>query len=282
LQNTKNNENTVHGVFHVTKKTIYIHMKKVLSLISLTVLFSSLSFAQTATNFNCNDCASINHDLFSELDAGKIIVLTWVMPCSACIAPSLTASTTVQGYASSNPGVVKFYLADDYANTICSSLTGWATTNGLVTNAVFSDASIDMLDYGTAGMPKTVVLGGTSHTVYYNQNGSNVMADLQTAINSALTAGISEVNKNSVLGLKVFPNPVKNTGTLYYTLTASENVSMEIIDHLGQQVSSVSIGKQAAGKHEYQFNMETLSNGVYFIRLTTGEVIETIKLTVTH
>jgi hypothetical protein len=259
-------------------------MKKILFFISLAVFVSKFCFAQTnATNFNCNDCASNNHDLFSELDAGKVIVLTWVMPCSACIAPSLTASTTVQGYATSNPGVVKFYLADDYANTICTSLTGWATTNGLVTDAVFSNALIDMLDYGTAGMPKTVVLGGLSHTIYYNQNGSNVMADLQTAINNAISAnGIMELSKNQVLGLNVFPNPAKNTSTLYYTLPASEEVTMEVINPLGQKINTFSIGKQSAGKQEYQFNLESLSNGVYYIRLITGEAIEAIKLTVTH
>jgi hypothetical protein len=205
------------------------------------------------------------------------------MPCSACIAPSMTASTTVQSYAISNPGVVKFYLVDDYANTTCSSLTGWATTNSLITDAVFSNSAINMLDYGSAAMPKTIVLGGTSHTVYYNQIGSNVMADMQTAINTAIAAnGIFEVSKNPVLGLSVFPNPVKNSGTLYYTLPAATDVSMDIINQLGQKVNAVSIGKQSAGKHEYQFNMETLSNGVYFIRLTTGEAIEAIKLTVTH
>jgi hypothetical protein len=258
-------------------------MKKVLTLISLTVLLCSTGFAQTATNFNCNDCAGSNHDLFTELDAGKIIVLTWVMPCSACIAPSMTASTTVQSYAISNPGIVKFYLADDYANTTCPSLTGWATTNSLVTDAVFSDASIDMLDYGTAGMPKTVVLGGLSHTVYYNQNGSNVMADMQTAINNAIAAnGISEVSNNTMLDFKVFPNPAKNISTLYYTLSASVDVTVDIMNQLGQKVNTVSIGKQFAGKHEYQFTIEAFSDGVYYIRLTAGEAIETVKLTVTH
>jgi hypothetical protein len=54
------------------------------------------------------------------------------------------------------------------------------------------------------------------------------------------------------------------------------------MNQLGQKVNSVSIGKQSAGKHEYQINPESLSNGVYFIRLTAGEAIETVKLTVSH
>jgi len=259
-------------------------MIKKLFLFPIVLLFAANCIAQTnATNFNCNDCSGGNHDLFSELDAGKVIVLTWVMPCSACIAPSLTASTTVQSYTISNPGIVKFYLADDYANTTCPSLTGWASTNGIVTDAVFSNASINMLDYGTAGMPKTVVLGGSSHTVYYNQNGANVMANLQTAINNALQANsVIEESKNPVLGLSVFPNPINNSGTLNYTLSALEDVSIDLIDQLGQKVNSISVGKQVAGKHEYQFHFESFASGVYFIRLNTTEATQTIIFTISH
>ena len=73
----------------------------------VTTIFS---ISQTATNFNTADCSSVSHDLFSELDAGKIIVITWVMPCGSCIAPAATASTVVSGYSDPN---VLFYLCDD-------------------------------------------------------------------------------------------------------------------------------------------------------------------------
>ncbi|HEY4800620.1 MAG TPA: hypothetical protein VII99_16190, partial [Bacteroidia bacterium] len=137
-------------------------MKKYLLSFSLILASRFLSFGQTAVDFTVNDCAGNSHHLFSELDAGNVIVITWVMPCSACIPIASTAATTVQGYASSNPGRVKFYLSDDYADTPCPTLTSWASTNSIATNASFSDATISMADYGGTGgsMQKTVVLGG--------------------------------------------------------------------------------------------------------------------------
>src|ERR1043166_358895 len=113
-------------------------MKKI-----FTLLFSGaslLSMAQTATNFTANDCASTNHMLFTELDAGKVIVICWVMPCGNCITSASTDETTVQSFASSNPGRVKFYIVDDSGNSSCSTLTSWESTNGITADATFSNS----------------------------------------------------------------------------------------------------------------------------------------------
>ena len=99
-------------------------MKKYI-LKSLLVLFvANVSFAQTtATDFTTNDCNGVSHNLFNELDNGDVIVIAWVMPCSPCATYSLPAYSAVQSFASSHPGRVHFYMADDYANTSCTSLS---------------------------------------------------------------------------------------------------------------------------------------------------------------
>jgi hypothetical protein len=146
-----------------------------------------LSGQNTATNFNANDCAGNNHELFEELNAGNVIVLCWVMPCSACSSPAVSAYNIVQSYSLSNPGKIKFYLCDDFANTSCATLSNWAAGNGIGYDALFSNSSIKMSHYGTNGMPKTVVLGGgTSHQVYFNQNNSLNASNFTNAINNAI------------------------------------------------------------------------------------------------
>src|SRR5262245_353846 len=135
-------------------------MKK--SILLIAVLFLSvISFAQTATNFTCNDCSGNSHDLFSELDAGKVIVLCWVMPCGTCTSPALTSYNVVQSFQASYPNQVYFYLIDDYANTTCTSLNSWGTSIGAPPSSSslrFSNAAIDMTNYGATGMPKIVVV----------------------------------------------------------------------------------------------------------------------------
>src|ERR1041385_2523437 len=155
-------------------------MKK--QLLTIALLAASLvGIAQTAVNFTCNDCNVTSHDLFAELDAGKVIVLCWVMPCGNCIAPSVTTHSVVSSYQSSNPNTVYMYLCDDYANSSCATLNSFKSSNGLMNAITFSDASINMADYGSTGMPKIVVVGGPNHTVFYNANNTVNSANLQSA-----------------------------------------------------------------------------------------------------
>jgi hypothetical protein len=73
-------------------------MKKLLLVLTAVLMFAFIGQAQTAVDFNVNDCSGINHHLFAELDAGKIVVISFVMPCGGCIAPTQNAYSTVQGY----------------------------------------------------------------------------------------------------------------------------------------------------------------------------------------
>lgn len=253
--------------------------KTLLSLIMAAI--TQYGFSQTAVNFTANDCSASSHDLFTELDAGKVIVLCWVMPCGACISSAATASTKAKSYATSNPGRVKFYLVDDVANTTCSSLTGWASTNSITFDAAYSNAAIKMTDYGTSGMPKTIVLGGANHTVFYNVNGTVSSTALGTAITNALnaTTAVSE-NNNVNMAANVFPNPAVSVSKLSYTLTQSCEVNVDILNMLGEKMSTVSLGMRSAGKQEYQLNFESLFGGIYFVRLVAGEAVQTVKCVV--
>lgn len=56
-------------------------MKKLLLAFSQLLLSGFMAFGQTtATDFTVNDCGGTSHNLFTELDAGKVIVLCWPMP----------------------------------------------------------------------------------------------------------------------------------------------------------------------------------------------------------
>jgi hypothetical protein len=250
-------------------------MKKI--LLSILMLSGIASFGQTAVDFTTNDCSSTSHHLFAELDAGKVVVIAFVMPCSMCAGPSLSAYNTVQGYASSN---VVFYLSDDVGTTTCSTLTSWATTNGMSGVTTFCNTGVKQADYGSGGMPKIVVLGGNGHTVFYNENGGANPSGLTPAINAALVAaGISE-NNSVDLKLNLFPNPATDKMSVKYTLTSESTVSISICNVLGAKVKDISSEKQDAGKHEAQIDFESLSNGVYFLKLKVGDAIETKKFTV--
>lgn len=257
-------------------------MKKIFTLFFTGIRL--LAMAQsTATDFTCNDCNGTSHHLFSELDAGKVIVICWVMPCGTCVSPALTTYNTVQSFQTSYPNRVYMYLVDDYANSSCSTINNWATTNNMPNTTKFSNPVINMSDYGGAGMPKVVVLGGTSHTVFYNANNSVNQSALQTAILNALNATSSVTEPAvSLSRLNIFPNPAVKSTEVSYWLDASCSINIEIYNMAGEKVSSVFSGTQSAGAHAINVNLSGFGNGIYFVKLTAGRTEKTVMFSVLH
>jgi len=259
-------------------------MKKILLLGS--ILFNSLlAQSQTATNFNCNDCAGNNHDLFSELNSGKVIVIAWVMPCASCISGALAAQSACQGFATSNPGEVFFYCSDDLANTSCATLSNWCATNGMSSATKFSNAAVNMTSYGAAGMPKVVVLGGTSHTLYYNQNDAGIsQPGIQAAISAALAANANGIKENNGLALSVniYPNPSQASSTLSVTLENDKKLNIEVQDLLGHRILEVFKGDLSKGTHNLVLTTSELPNGSYLLTCTDGANTKKIKFSVLH
>lgn len=246
-------------------------MKKSLIVLVGVLLGVSTLLAQTnATDFTADNCHGDEHHLFSELDAGKVIVLAWVMPCGSCVPDPVAAYGIVGNYSESHPGRVLFYIADDYANTTCLSLNGWVNNYEMGDATTFSDPAISMSDYGADGMPKIVVLAGQDHLVYFNENSSTT--GLSDAIDLALAEnplGVEAASLNQTFQL--YPNPSVNQLTI--ELGVTEKAQLSIVNLLGEEVSSFTFSRAI---NKQVMNTSLWNNGVYFAKLYTadGEVVK--------
>lgn len=258
-------------------------MKQVILSVFASFLIYSATYSQTtATDFTVNDCIGTSHNLFSELDAGKIVVIAWVMPCGGCASASLSAYNAVQSYANSNPGTVLFYLVDDYGNTSCSTLTSWGNSNSMPNATKFSNSAISMSNYGTAGMPKIVVLGGINHSIAYNQNSGVTTSGVQSVINNLLvSANVNEIENTNNFNVKVIPNPVKGNTSIEYTLDNASTVQIEIFSVTGELVYETKENNQVSGNHKLTIEENSkLDNGMYLLKLTTNSKTESINFVV--
>lgn len=257
-------------------------MKKFFVSIFALLLVLSIQ-AQTATNFTCNDCNGNLHDLFTELDSGKVIVLCWVMPCGACISPAKQAYNTVLSYQSTNPDQVLFYMVDDYANTSCASLNSWANLYGFPAASFhykFSNALINMMDYGSNGMPKTVVVAGPTHGVFYNMDNINNPALLERAIDSALaTINNTGIESKASLQSQVFPNPATTFVDFKFISSQNHETKATFYNYSGRTVKEEFIHVKA-GDNVFRFSINDLTPGIYMINVRTNEGLIYKKLLV--
>ena len=267
---------------NITNSTI---MKQAIFI--LTIFLASLgAFSQTnATNFTCNDCTGVNHDLFSELGSGKVIILCWVMPCSTCIPGTLTTYNVVHSFDATYPGRVKIYIVDDLANTSCTSLTGWCTSNGFPNSTKFSNATIKMSDYGASGMPKVIVVGNYTHKVYYSAVNTVNAVSLGNAINLALndySVGLTEPVSPGIGNIKSYPNPATNQVSFSFSLEKTSTVSLTIYNSLAQQEIKPEKYTFGPGEQTLSINTSGFKNGIYFARFQTDSGIKTAKFVVSR
>ncbi|WP_276133075.1 T9SS type A sorting domain-containing protein [Polluticoccus soli] len=243
-------------------------MKKIFTA-AMLVAASAIANAQTtAPNWTANDCSSASHTLHTELDNGKVIVFVWVMPCGSCVNASKTAFTAVQNFATSHPGRVLFYLADDLGDASCSALSSWATSNNIgdVTKMTFFDNAgnaINMNGFGSTGMPKVVVMGGNDHKIFFNKNNSaaNDATGINNAIASAIDAATSVSEVASAIKFSVSPNPVADRLTINYNKPVKQVVITAVN---GQVVKQLEFGS----KMDPAVDMTGVTPGVYLVKIT--------------
>ena len=102
-----------------------------------------------------------------------------------------------------------------------------------------------------------------------------------TNINYDLAANDAGINEVSIFeNIILYPNPAQNEATLALSLVTSSVVNVTVYDLTGKIVSNVFNGKLNEGETNLFINTTDLSNGVYYAKISTDSVVETIKLSV--
>ena len=102
---------------------------------------------------------------------------------------------------------------------------------------------------------------------------------LYTALRVVSAEPSTEAPRASALGA-AFPNPVRASVTVPYTLATSGTVRLRVVDVLGRTVAVLMDGAQAAGDHEARLDVRALAAGVYAVVLEAGDVRSTRTVTV--
>ena len=187
----------------------------------------------------------------------KELGFTYLFPAFSTIAPNQS-----------------IYLASNL--TTFQSKYGFAAfgqfTRNLANNSeklVLADGfgnTIDSVEYFDTAPWPTAPDGNGSYLQLISTSLDNNLASSWLASNTLET---NDFNPNSS-NIKAFPNPV----TAIVTLQSPQIMdSIEVIDFLGK-----TIAKQKINETSLQFDMSLYSDGLYFIKIESGNSIQTIKV----
>lgn len=263
-------------------KTNYLFIAFLLSFF----LFAGSTRAQIlteATDFTLSDCDGTEHTLFTSLDKGEVVALEFVMGCLPCVNGRKALDKMEQQFAVSNPGKFHVYTFGYSSGVDCSGIQKWMTDNKFSGASFGGDDAVIASYNAEGGMPTIAVVGGTDHKVLYWKKGFAVKdsASIKSAVIKGLgVASVSSSNGNE--SLSVYPNPSASTASLKVECLKDGFRSVEVYNTKGVKELTVFNGTLAKGEHSLQFSTKTLSNGTYFVRVTTEGKTTVTPLTVVH
>ena len=80
----------------------------------------------------------------------------------------------------------------------------------------------------------------------------------------------------------IYPNPLKETATINFSLAESENVKIEIYNYMGQKLSTLYDNFAESGQvNKINFDNKQFGQGIYFAVLTTGMERKIVKMLIT-
>jgi urease gamma subunit len=106
--------------------------------------------------------------------------------------------------------------------------------------------------------------------------------DAPIAANTNTNTGIIESKKN-IAYVMVYPNPASQIAQVVINSNIDTKSTISVMDVTGKVLDTYSYNTDLQhGLNELQVNTIELSNGIYFVTVSTGTSKETVKLIVNH
>jgi hypothetical protein len=133
-----------------------------------------------------------------------------------------------------------------------------------------------------------VDIPGLHHTGTYtfSVSGGNVVNNLDFTVgtdsihpNTSLVS-VKELKNNAPSFINAYPNPYSSFATIVLNLPESASVLLEVYNTLGQKIETLDNSQKQTGTYKYTFSAKSLnhSSGMYFIKLTTGNKTNVLKI----
>jgi thiol-disulfide isomerase/thioredoxin len=249
---------------------------------SLIAISSQAQVGAVAPNFTQTDINGVSHDLYTYLNAGKVVIVdmsaTWCSPCWSFHQQHYLQGLHDQfGPSGTNEAVVIFY-EDDVATTLAELNGSGTSTMGNWTTGVtypMINATLTLPSQYGLGYPTVSVICPSDKKIkdlLGNYSTLDAMKTaVQTVINQCSISSIKEtVDKKNALDVSISPNPTSDISLIKFNVTTAKNATIKLYSVSGQLISETSYSV-LGGVNEIELNLATLQRGTYFVNISTNE-----------
>lgn len=289
------------GSFNDTTTTLINHNSSVYITPAWVEDFETFSLCSTASDCGTTNCTMING--FRNITNGSGDDIDWRTAQGATPSANTGPSTDyLPGNATGNYIYLEASACFGQSSTLmlpCIDLTLYSSTtfsfayhmsgadmgelhvdiysNGAWTNDVWVRSG----DQGTAWQLATIPLNAYAGQVilmrFRGRTGPDYTSDI--AIDAMRIEDPTAVqNNSSFTGLTVYPNPTEGFATVTVNGAPESVVTADVYDVGGRLVSS-SQNSVSGSSTQFQIDLNGLASGVYFLKVRSGEMEETVRLT---
>lgn len=125
-------------------------------------------------------------------------------------------------------------------------------------------------------------LAGQSNVVFAMRGTSDYGNSLYVDdIKVEITEAVNTNEVEAVNNLAIFPNPATTNLNVQFSLASAEDMTISVVNALGQTAEVVNAGNMAAGQHNLNINTTNYAAGVYFVNFNSGAAATTKRFVVT-
>lgn len=266
-------------------------MKKLFTSLSFA-LIAGLSFGQigaTAPDFTVTDINGNQHNLYSYLNDGKVVLLdvsaTW---CGRCWnfhnAHYLEDLYAEYGPAGTNEVVVLFYEGDATTNAQDLDGTDAASQGDWITGTPYpivneTPLQLNLNVYAPLGFPTINIISCADKKIKWDlwdsqvsgntaQSLQNMRTKVQEAIDAcALSASIEDF---TTIETSIAPNPTKDIVNVSFSVNATQEASIEVFSISGATLMTTQTDA-VSGMNSTEIDLSQYDAGTYFVKVSTAD-----------
>lgn len=269
-------------------------MKFIRYTFGLLLLFTSQVHAQVpdgsiAPDFTFTDINGNSQNLYSYLNQGKYVVLdisaTWCVPCWA-----YHNTNTIDSLYNKHdqPGLqdwkVLFIEGDGSTDSADLHGTGTNTQGDWVQGANYTIidplAGTDLNTFKNnlaVSFYPTFFLICPDKRIFHDTLELNPPLKTWEYVADNLCSATGIDNLNDKTPVSIYPNPAKNTISIYFGLNVASPTNVEILNVLGTVVARKNYGTLNPGDQILKFDVTALHAGMYFVRISAGNTRYVMK-----
>lgn len=245
---------------------------------------ATLAEADGAGGYNYWKSTATNYELLGNLNPGSMV--TFSNSGIVAIWPITFGYNNTDAYAGTVTSGTMTGPANGTLNTVASgsgtiTLPGSVTFTNTLQLKVINNLKMTL---GTGFTAVTINIAATDYNYYVSSQkfevlnvsyqkqtitsilGPTVTVTAGVKINNAVVLGINEVTFDKAFN--VYPNPANGKVNVMFANEKNENLSLEIMNSIGQNVKSIELGN--SNDINTTIDVSNLNAGVYYVKTSLG------------